>query len=228
MCSVSFFLGNRNTYITIGLVSASLLVGLMLACGLCYLYQKRTQRQNIDITKANQEHVGNENGMDNSKESSLCSIYDELELYESARAEGTHPTSPYTVMNRDNDPYAYDELFGFQGIAIGTENSDQSNEEPSTSNFKAMSLPADLNAITDDTVEIIEEEEYVSILPEKQEVSAGAGKIVQGCMERSKSMSDVVKTEKGDKTKDKRKVCSKNAATIGNPANVVSVKVEIH
>ena len=164
--------------------------------------------------------------IDVSSKSSSSSIYDEIELYDFTRPEHTHPTLPYTVLTRD--PYGYDELYGLQRrIAILTDNPDQnSNEEPcpSTSDFKAISLPTDLNAMVQDDIEPTEEEVYVDMLPETLEASANKGKIERGCMERSKSMNDVVKSVKGGATKGKR-IRSNQATASGNAANVVSVEI---
>ena len=168
---------------------------------------------------------------DVSSKSSASSIYDEIELYDFTRPGNTHPTSlsPYTVLTRD--PYGYDELYGLERrIAILTDNPSQNNEEPnpSTSDFKSISLPADLNEMIDDDIETIEEEVYVDMLPEQLEASADGGKSVRGCMERSRSMNDVLKVDSKVKSKGKRKFDSKNQRKTGNRANVVSVNVHIH
>ena len=168
---------------------------------------------------------------DVSSKSSASSIFDEIELYDFTRPGNTHPTplSPYTVLTRD--PYGYDELYGLERrIAILTNNPSQNNEEPnpSTSDFKAISLPADRNAMIDDDIETIEEEVYVDMLPEQLEASADDEKIVRGCMERSKSMNDVVKIESRVKSEGKMKLNTENKPKAGKCPNVVSVKVQIH
>ena len=174
-----------------------LLIGVIIAFCVYHSYQKRKHRHTpFNGSKSNEEDVNNKNTVDRSQQSSQHSIYDEIELYEAPRTQRAQPTSPYTVLTRD--PYGYDELYGLQRrIAILIENSDQNNEEQndSTSGFKAISLPTDLNAMVDDHNKTIGENEYVDMLPEKLE--APGANVVRGCMERSKSMSDVVKFVKG-------------------------------
>ena len=192
------------------------------------MYQKK-QRKTIDVTTPNQENVINVGEINHSQESSRHSIYDELELYEFARSADTNPTSPYTVLTRD--PYGYDELYGLQRrIAILTGNPDETSEELTklSSVLKAASLPTNLNAMADDVNDTVEEEEYIDMLPEKLELQANGAKSVDGCMERSKSLNDVVMSVKGIKTKEKEMSLAKNVTAIGKTANFVSVKVENH
>ena len=218
---------SQNTYLTIGSVCASILIGLIIIVLVLSLY-KNWKHHKTSVVNANTPNQDAKN-IDVSSKSSVSSIYDEIELYDFTRPEHTHPTSPYTVLTRD--PYGYDELYGLQRrIAILTDNPSQNNEEPnpSTSDFKAFSLPTDLNAMIDDDIETIEEEVYVDMLPEQLEASVDGGKIVRGCMGRSRSMNDVVKVDSKVKSEDQRKFNIRHQQKTGNRANVVSVNVQIH
>ena len=155
------------------------------------MYTNWKQRKAIVISTPN-HNVNDVNDAVSSKSSS-SSIYDEIEFYESARSKHAQPASPYTVMTRD--PYAYDEIFGLQRIAISTENPEQNNDEETTrsiSGLKAQSLPIDLNKMHNDDINDMEVE-YVDMLPEKLEPCANRIRYVDGGMQKSKSMNDVVK-----------------------------------
>ena len=102
-------------------------IGLLL-CFLVYVIrQKNKQRNRPVLDNPNQANVGRIDDVGNTNEvsrlSSLDSIYDEIELYQSARTERTHLSSAYTVLTRD--PYAYDELYGLQRVVILTHDPDR-------------------------------------------------------------------------------------------------------
>ena len=84
------------------------------------------QRKTIDVTAGNQADLNNINSVKNSNQSSLHSIYDEIEFYEFAGTTRINPTSPYTVLTRD--PYGYDEIYGLQSRIAILGNPDQNSE----------------------------------------------------------------------------------------------------
>ena len=73
-------LGNQNSYLTIGLVCASIFIGLIIIGLVFSVYKHWKLRKTIVISTPNQD-VNNTVGGDSTK-SSLNSIYDEIELYE--------------------------------------------------------------------------------------------------------------------------------------------------
>ena len=191
ICVLLFILSdNRINYFTIALVCASVLIGLIIICLAFSLYTNWKQRKAIAISTPNQ-NVNDVNDAGSSKSSS-SSIYDEIEFYESARTERAHPASPHTVMTRD--PYAYDEIFGLQRIAILPENPEQKNKDTthSISGLKVLSLPIDLNKVGNYDIENTDAE-YVDMLPEKLEPCADRIRHVNDGMQKSKSINDVVK-----------------------------------
>ena len=172
-------------------------IGLLL-CFLVYVIrQKNKQRNRPVLDNPNQANVGRIDDVGNTNEvsrlSSLDSIYDEIELYQSARTERTHLSSAYTVLTRD--PYAYDELYGLQRVVTLTH--DPCRNIQLTQKrlcFKSISLPADLNVIAKKEPKSLTEKDYVDLLPDKLEAHTDNGNCMQHCVGRAKSMNDLVKT----------------------------------
>ena len=169
------------------------MISLIVVC----VYRKRKQRSETispiasttgqGITEAVQPTV--------TSRSSVSSIYDEIEMYQSAgRSTGNAPPSAYTVLTRD--PYAYDELYGLQRIAIFTDpssNEDDQGKSEDVHHTRAWtSLPINLHQVKENKNGPVDQCEYVDMLPDRLEVDASIKEKTVAKKGLSKSMSEVV------------------------------------
>ena len=169
------------------------MISLIVVC----VYRKRKQRSETispiesttgqGITEAVHPPVTNR--------SSVSSIYDEIEMYQSAgTSTGNAPPSAYTVLTRD--PYAYDELYGLQRIAILTDPSsneeDQGTSEEMRQTRAWVSLPINLHQVKDKENVSVDQCEYVDMLPNCLEVNVDTREKHVAKKGISKSMSEVV------------------------------------
>ena len=130
-----------------------------------------------------------------SRRSSACSIYDEIEFYQAAgrNTEHVQPTA-YTVLTRD--PYAYDELYGPQRIAIlmdpSSTEEDKGKSEEMRHTRAWTSLPIDLHQVRDEEIPQVDQCEYVDMLPNHLEVNTSIKEKTVAKKGLSKKMNEVV------------------------------------
>ena len=163
------------------------------------MYRKRKQRKSTlrhleNVTTGN-DVAEEENPPPRSRRASVSSIYDDIDVYELVgRHEANGEASAYTGLT--SDPYAYDELYGIQRIAIRVDPPSQEElaepqEGPSARAW--TSLPADLNQVNAQETSCSEEQtEYVDMLPNRLEVYANVKEETGTNLGLSKSMNNVV------------------------------------
>ena len=169
--------------------------------GFC-VYRQRTQRNATfyQIEGTSRQEVSETQPPPRSRQSSVMSIYDEIEMYQQpGRKEASGLSTAYTVLTRD--PYAY-ELYGLQRIAILLDqpaHEENQTESKEGTNARAWaSLPIGLNQVADQDKRCLEDQvEYIDMLPNRLEVNTNGGICTN--VGFSKSMNDVIGFRKANK-----------------------------